>query len=453
MEEFDLTISRVISDPDPAKRYETVAVFPASGRRIAKLEWSYARPGGCDALSCELLLPYDAWGLDFQTRTISQFQHVVLRVRGTVWWTGYVESITPKLVTPELIGLGAKGYYHEAEKALVSWTYSRQGLKFAGDVGEIAGVVRSLYDFLPLLLGTEPNKPHPVADRYLIDASTTRPTGLVFDKVNVAETLTELATLAGNFDWGVDENRQFYFLSPQTRTLLTALYGTDLGTAQWTDDPTLFLYGDETTQDPQSVPPALPVEEQATFVVGGDVVRLEAGDMVQSAKNVLVVIAAPKQAGGQPSVFTVSDAQWVAFWGRRLTARVATPFFSEAADVLGWAEQRLRLMGRPQTSVKLQVVYRWDTPVHPTGALRVIDPATGLDLVERILRVAYRLDRQQQLLLDIEAGYQPPPSQYFAEQLRRDATLAQNALVQERVPFVFTETMRWPTDAWTFDLT
>jgi hypothetical protein len=454
-EEYDLTISSVVADPDPAKRYVARAHYPASGRRIRSLEWSYARPGGCDSLSCELALPYDAWGLDYRTRVISQFQHVELRVRGsaTPWWTGYVDSITPKLETPERIALTAKGYFHEAEKALISWTYSRQALKYAGDVGEIAGIVRSLFEFLPLLLGTEPNKPHPVADRYRIDASVNRPMGLVFDKVSVADALTELATLAGNYDWGVDEQRTFYFASPQTRSVLTALYGTDAGTAQWSSDPTHWVYGDETTQDPQAVPPYLPIEEQAVFRVGADVLRLEAGDTAQASKNVLVIIAAPREAGGQPRALTVADAQWIDYWGRRLPARVATPFFSEDDDLQRWGEQRLRLMGPPQSTTKATIHYQLPVPVHPTGAMRIIDPTTGAELVERIVRVQYRIDTAGRFVCEVEGGYQPPASQYFAEQLRRDATLSQNALAQERVPFVFAERMQWPQDSWTCDLT
>lgn len=447
-EEYELTISRIVAHADPAQRYVTVEYFPASRRRIQRLEFSFSRPGGCDTLSCHLTLPYDAWGLDFRTRLIGQFQHVVLRIRGRVWWTGYVDSITPKLATPETITLGAKGYSHEAEKALISWTYSRQGLKYAGDVGEIAGVVRSLLQFAPLLLGTEPNKPHPIADTSVIDASINRPKGLVFDKVSIAETLTELATLAGNYDWGVDENRQFYFLSPQTRTLLTALYSADPAVARWTDDAAEFVYGDESSLDPQSVPPHLPIEEQAVVTIGRDVQQFESGDTVQAAKNVLVVIAAPKQAGGQPSVISVVDPEWVQFWGRRMTARIATPFFSDEADIYAWGKQRLRLLGRPQVNAKVRFVSEAAAPVHPTGAVRILNPETGLETVERILRVQYTLDSKQQLLCEVEGGYQPPPDQYFAEQLRRDATLAQNALVQERVPFVFTETMQWPTDTW-----
>lgn len=448
-EEYSLEIFAVQSNSDPALRYSTTEIFPASRRRVQKLEWTYSRPGGCDTLTATLLLPYDAWGLDFQTRRISQFQHVVLRIRDVVRWTGYVDTITPKLQNAEQIVLVAKGYFHEAEKALISWTYSRQGLKYAGDIGEIAGVVRSLFQFLPLLLGTDPGKPHPIADSVLIDGSVNRPKGLVFDKVNVAETFTELATLAGNFDWGVDENRQFYFVSPQTRSVLTALYSSNPAIAKWTSDATQFAYGDETTQDPQSVPPFLPIEEQAVIVIGNDVQQLESGDTVGTSKNVLIVIAAPQQAGGQPQVFTVPDAQWVQFWGRRLTRRVVTPFFSERDDVIAWAAQRLRLFGRPQTNAKVKAIANPDLPlIHPLGAMRILDPSTGRETVERILRVAYKIDSTQQLNVEVEAGYQPPPDQYFAEQLRRDATLNQNALVQERTPIVFTETFLWPTDQW-----
>lgn len=450
-EEYEIEISDVVAAEDPTDRYVVIEYIPASARRITKLQWSYVRPGGCGDLHVELNLPYDTWGLDFRTRRIQQFNHIVLRIRGVIWWQGTIETLTSKLDTPEIIVVEARGYAFQAEKATLSWTYARQSLKTAGEIGEIPGVIRSMYLLLPLLFGTERNMPHPLADKIVIDGSTSRPRGLVFDNVTLWEIFSEMATLAGNYDWGVDHNRQFYFTAPQVRTSGTSLYTSNPAVSVWSSSASTSKYGDETYLDPQAVPPYLPVYEESTFVLGNDVSALETPETVQSSKNVLLVVAAPKRSGGAPQLFTVADSEWLDFWKRRLVARIATPFFSEEADVREWASNRLRLLGRPQVNGTIKAVYLQDqraTPPLPLGATRYIDPDSGIEIVERTLEIKCSFDQHDHLAVEHSIGYQIPPDLYFAEQLRRDATLAQNALVGERVPFILGERMAWYHDEW-----
>lgn len=455
-EAYELEIYREISSTsdDPLTKYELIEYIPATRKRIRKLEWTYQRPGGCATLRCELQMPYDSFGLDFRTRTIQHFQHVVLRVRGIPWWCGTVESVASKLGVPETVSISARGYARQAEKANISWTYSRQSLKSAGDVGELAGIVRSMWLYMPLLMGTQTGFPNPLADTLYAVASAARPRGLVFDNVSVWEVIEECAMLAGNYDWGVDENRQFYFVPPETMTSSTSVYTQDAGLSQWSDDEADGVYGDETYFDPDPLPETQPVEEQGTFVLGNNLVSLEPVDSVESSKNVLKIIAPSKIPGGQPQIITVADSEWLTFWGRRLTTKVATSFFSEEADVRRWGERRLKLLGPPQTEGSVRAVQVFaPLPIHPLGAARIINPADGSDIKHRIQGVRYAFEKDDHLSVTVELAYQIPPDQYFAEQLRRDATISQNSLVGERTPFILSERMRWHSDAWTVTLT
>jgi hypothetical protein len=409
-------------------------------------------------LHAELQLPFDAFGMDFRTRTIQHFNHVVLRVNGRVWWMGTVETIAPKLAVPETVTLTAKGYAYQANDAVLTWSFARNALKTAGDIGEIPGVVRTVWRLVPLVFGTEEGKPNPLASTLRVEGSVVRPRGLVFDNVSVWEILTNLAELAGNYDWGVDENRQLFFVSPQPFTVGTAIYTAHPAQSIWTaqyipSQPERGTYGDESYANPDPAPPHLPVAENAVAVVGYNVQELTQTDSVQLSKNTLIVVATARKVGDQPTIVSVSDPEWLDFWDRKLTARISTPFFSEEEDVRAWALRRLRLLGRPQVTGTVKVRSPGTgAPIYALGAMRLIDTTTGREIEERILSVKYSYGKDDHLLAEIEFGYQPPADQYFADQLRRDATLAQNEMVGERVPFSINERVRWPRDAWTAEL-
>jgi hypothetical protein len=451
-EEYVLEVSTVLPNADPASRYQLVERWGPRRRRLTKLKFDFKRNLGCDTLTAELHMPWDAWGVGYANRAIRFFNHVNLYFRGVRYWTGYVETVQPKLHTPETITLEARGYAHQAKLATISWNYARTGFKVAGEVGEIAGVVRSLFLLAPLALGTDPAMPHPLADSYLIHASLNRPMGLKLDKVTLLDALNELAQLAGNYNWGVDENRRFYFTAPQPWTTGTAQYGVDSWTPQpsnWNDGAAHPRYSDETVATPLAVPPGLPIEEQASFVIGSDVESVDQTDTIEPSKNVLLIVAPGSKAGDPPQLFTVADQEWIDYWGRRLMARVSTPFWSEEADVRAWGAARLRLMGRPQTKGNVKAITRrYIGPAHALGAVRVIDPALGTEIVERIESVGYTMDKNAQLVAQVEFAYAPPPDQYFAEQLRRDATLSQNQAIGERVPFVLRDRFSIYTDTW-----
>lgn len=448
MEEFVLEFHRIVPNANPAQRTQMVDRFSSDSRRITQLEWTYVRPGGCGELRAELLLPFDYLGTDAKTWLIQNFHRVVLYWRGVRWWQGYVSKVAPRLAVPESVTITAHGYGSIPDRATISWSFSRQTLKYVGEVGEIAGVVRSLYLLSPLLLGTDPLMPHPYADTFEIHGSAVRPRALLFDHVSLSEVFTEVATLAGNYDWGVDENRQFFFHTPEPWTAGTAVYTTQPAVSTWSTS-TVHPYGDETYRDPQAVPPHLPVQEEAVVLMSGDVSAVDHSADVETAKNALLVIAAPLVRGGPPQLMTVLDPEWLKFWGQKLEARVSTPFFAESTDVQAWAKQRLRLLGRPQVQATVRFPYRLPTPLHATGALRLVDTEHGREIEERVLSVRYTLQRDAALLCSVELAYQPPADQYFAEQLRRDATLAQNSLAGDRVPFILTQHMVWPVDSWT----
>lgn len=451
-EEYEIFISRVVAHEDPAQRVVLQEYLPASARRVSKLNFDFARQIHCDNASFDVIGAFDRYGADWQTRTIKHYYDVRIDVRGIPWWRGYITGIRPRLQPGnESVTVQAVGYGKRLKEALITWLFTRQALKTVGDVGEIAGVVRALFLLSPLLLGTDPLKPHPIADTYSIHTSVARPRGLVFDAVSLEDVFTELATLAGNYDWGVDADRQFYFHSPQVFTAGTAEYNA-VGTHAWSADGTGGYYGDESFVEPQAVPPFLTVQDEATFVLGGAVESYDANDTSEGAKNTLVIFAAPRTPGNPLIVKTVTDARWLEYWDQRLPARVAAPFFSEDEDIRRWGRNRLQLMGRPQFSGGVKGPYRWPRPVRPVGASRIIDPVSGREIIERINAVKFALTQHGVWECNVELGYTPPPETYFAEQLRRDATLSQNSLAASSVPFILSERMRWPEDRWNVQL-
>ena len=440
-EPYLLEIGTLAKLPDDAQHTNQSALtlaeqFPASGRRVSRLAWAYERPGGCGTLDATIQRSYDQRG------GLDHFRDVILWVNGTVWWRGYVVSLQPKLTIPESIDLKAVGYARRAEEPTFTWRWGRQSLKAVGDTGEIAGVVQSIFALMPLLVGAAQGEPHPLADGVpVIDFPAYRPDALKYENQTPYEIFTSLAELAGNFDWGVDENRNFYFSAPQPLTDGTAMYSTVAGQGAWSADGSGGYYGDETYQDPQAVPPFLPIDDAAVFVVGGDLQEYTPQETVAATKTALIVYGTPPEPGDPTPTVTVSDPAGIDRWQRRIVARVSAPAFTAVGDLARWARQRLRMLSQPQLRGGLKAILH-ERLIHPLGAARVI--SAGTDLVERIQGVKYEMQQEGPLVVTVDLGYAPPPDRALAEQLRLDATLNMNVNAAQEPAFILRERHAWP---------
>ena len=449
-EAYELEFGILARSPEfPTQSVTTVTEYlPASGRSVTKLGWSYTRDGGCAELSCSIRRPYDRRG------GIDHDRDVLLRIGGDKWWRGYITAVAPKLGEVESIDVTAAGYIYRADEPTFTWSFGRQSLKVVG-VGEIAGVVRAIVGLMPVLSGSatydaDGNRTdaHPMCDGVpQIDFASYRPEALVFDRQTPLEIFKSLAEMAGNFEFGVDERREFYFRRAQALTAGTALYGSAL----WSADGSGGNYGDETYQEPQAEPPYLDIQPTAVFVIGGDVQTYDAEEEFRPVKNVLIAFGVPPRADARPPVVTVSDQAGIERWKRRLVARVSAPGLTATSDLVQWATQRLRMMSRVQLtggvkSISHEASTHADLLIRPTGAVRVVGGAS--EIIERIQEVKYEL-KEGTLSVAVSLGYSIPPDRRLAEQLRRDATVAQNIATEDVSAFFLQERHVWPTDSWT----
>lgn len=417
--------------------------YPSAARRTHRLSWSLNRTGGCEQLMFTLDRPFDdRGGVDF-------FRDVVLKVNGAPWWCGTVKLIRPLLAITEQIEVTCAGYAHRADEALFTWAFGRQSLKRIGGVGEIAGLVRALFDLAPFLVGSGPDEPHPLGDGLpQIDASPYLSQRLLFHNQTLWEIFPMLATLAGNFDWGVDENRTFYFRRPQLLGATQAMYAPPRVDAAAQASISAWgggSYADERYSEPQSVPPFIDIQNAATFVIGGNVQQMEGEESSATIKNVLIVYGSPLRPADPIPQAVVTNPTSIDALKRRLQARVSAPALTAEADLIQWATQRLQLLSRPQLRSTVESPHNRSL-IHPLGAVRVVGGASNI--VERLQEVQYEMnDADGAILTRAVLAYDAPADDRIGDQLRQDTTLNQNVLAQDEVIFTVRERHTWPTDS------
>lgn len=423
---------------------------------LQNLTWSWKRAGGCNTFEFEATRPFDQrGGIDF-------YRDVELRIEGTVWWRGYVVGITPILEEPERIQVTCNGYSTELESAWLTWYFPRVALRDLSELGEIAGIVKFLIDIFPNLTGrpvpvwSQALKryvpPHPICDGIDIDQSAYRPKELTYRNESVRRIIAQLATLSGNYEWGVDQNRLFYFKCPQDFTARTAEYSTDSTEGELReDDPGSgeIFYGDETYTEPQVLGSTIPVRH--TCVLGHNVQSWQDGVNAASLKNVAYVyISAPPGPFGEIAVprapvVVVLNTRSIMSFGRRQPLRISAPGISNADDARHWGIQHLKIIGEPQVQGAL-VLRGLEHPLEARGGLRIVpnDARTvmgrglnpGEPRIERIDAVVQSFEGDE-IVTKIALGFAPPQaSETIGERLREQNVLLHDRSSEETSTFI-----------------
>jgi len=175
---------------------------------VKKLSWSYNRIGGCGICSIDLSMDAE----ELQNTVLPDFDiQIWLETHGLVY-RGYLEGDTPAVKSKESIKLSVSGYVTQLKRIRVNDTYS-------GD--EISVIVKDILDN-----DIVPNT-NIIYDSDDIEVTSFTPDDIEFD-VMADSAMETLAGLAGNFEWGVDRNRKFFFKERDSTVQHYAKYKIDI---------------------------------------------------------------------------------------------------------------------------------------------------------------------------------------------------------------------------------
>ena len=444
----------VLRDLYPEVTREVIQAGPNSPLKSAK--WSWVRTGGCEKFEFMLNRAFDDLG------GIAFFRDVELKIEGVTWWRGYIQEIEPDVETKEEIKVTARGYSWDLETAELSWHFPRITLRDISGIGEIAGVIMFLLDIFPNVAGRPSvtwdstsktyTVPHPVFDSFDIDQAAYRPKELSFNREAVRRIILKLAVLAGNFEWGVDQNRLFYFKNPQQWTTGTAQYTTDETYGEFRPDTSTsnpIYYGDETYRDPTPVGALIP--PTAHVILGKDITSWKDQVSVASLKNIADVFISPPPGpfGDVPSprapVVTVFNPNSISTYGRRQRTRLSAPGFVHVDDGREWGRRRLELLGLGSINSRI-ITSSIEAPLEARGSLMVIPDASttamgiglqvGVPRIERILQVTQSF-KGDNIETRIELGI--PASSDAAtlgQEMRDQSILLHDRSSEETSPFI-----------------
>jgi hypothetical protein len=176
-------------------------------RNILGLQWAFLRKGGCDKASFFLIDPPDFFHCDAEVFLRHDVQ-IKLDVGSgmSTWWRGYVDDARMILGKPLQLAISASGWIYRLERISIV------GLGFTEDEG---GVLFENLDAAAIA-------------RQLIDRANTQGAGLSYSMSSVPDSgfiiemiqfnesilsaLKTLADLAGDAEYGVDRQKNFYFI-------------------------------------------------------------------------------------------------------------------------------------------------------------------------------------------------------------------------------------------------
>lgn len=188
---------------------------------VVSLDWNYKANGGCGKFKCVLKRSFD----DLVGLTASHRREIYdLQVWITpdfgettaLYYRGCVKSIRPSLSDSEQIVIDGVGY-SERLKDLIAHDGTGAPKEYTSST--ISGVLTSLFnDFVdgvaPITLGD-------------VDTFSTAVVSIKFND-SVWDAITKLADIVGA-EWGVDRNRELYFLIPETDPGDYWMIGRDIG--------------------------------------------------------------------------------------------------------------------------------------------------------------------------------------------------------------------------------
>ena len=173
-----------------------------------KLSWGYGRIGGCGTASIDLSMDAD----ELQNVVQPDYEiQVWLETHGLVY-RGYLEGDTPAVKSKESIKLSISGYVTQLKRIRVNHTYTSD---------EISVIVKHILDNY---ITPNTSITYDSAD---IETTSYTADSLEFD-VMADSAIETLSALAGNFEWGVDRNRKFFFKAMDSSVRHYAKYKIDI---------------------------------------------------------------------------------------------------------------------------------------------------------------------------------------------------------------------------------
>lgn len=193
---------------------------------VVALNWTYAREGGCQSATLELKRDLCDYGLVGPEFIVEIFITPAVGSTKELTWTGFVDPLSPSLARRQ-VAIQARGLSAWMQRLVVpNVNYLNQT--------DIADVVKNIVDTY-VVVGSKIKR---TAALGLVATS-----GVAVDNMTFATTCLDairtLAVLAGNFDWGVRADREFYFL-PKVSTVTHWLREGALPALDESEIPTLL---------------------------------------------------------------------------------------------------------------------------------------------------------------------------------------------------------------------
>lgn len=212
-----------------------IAILDRSGyilrflrKDVDGISWEYRRDGGCGNMTLSLRSRFDDYG---DIEADYEIQIWIVEPNGADYekvYSGYVYDIIPSLEEKESVVIRCAGYSTQMDRVVV-----------VRDDG--TGITDLPYNQVPISTNLDntyaivndiienyvAKKTDIIYDRTLIDEVTYAP-----DEFNVGDSasklIPELAALAGNYEWGVNKDKKFFFRDKSIERTHNFIVGDDI---------------------------------------------------------------------------------------------------------------------------------------------------------------------------------------------------------------------------------
>ena len=147
----------------------------------------------------------------------------------TLVYSGYITDDSPSFGSPDSITLSFKGFSDMLTR-LVSGRTDANTVKYGAPDSCQWPSGTAIVDIVKQLAADLPNFLPIVYDADLIDDSGMLLQNVLSMRKTANECFNDISKLAGNYEWGIDEQRRFYFKAPST-TVKTFWYGAGVTTS------------------------------------------------------------------------------------------------------------------------------------------------------------------------------------------------------------------------------
>jgi hypothetical protein len=263
------------------------------------------------------------------------------------WYSGYIIKM-PQAGTTEIVQeYSGYGFYNQLDDVMVNRTYTSK---------QISWIVRDLISTLI----------EPQTD-IVYDVAKIAPTSYVvqdikWDRVSAKEVFKQLAELALGYEWGVDEERDFFFRQKETT-----------------------------------------IADVARMWAGKHLTKFVPEANVEKIKNKIHIYSGQVEVGNETGyVLTVEDATSQAAYGVKESKETLPSVLSDD-DAEQWGNYKLSELKDPVQSAKIEGIEVFQTKIEARGKAKITS-ADGLNSYELpIEKVKYKISSKG-IVVDVELG-------------------------------------------------